>query len=44
VLRWAADIQEGIYDMLQMLVDLVATRLQYGDVPISMLEVLTLVS
>ena len=42
--RWGTDIQEGIYTMLQLLVDLVATRLQHQPVPVGLLGVLSTVS
>jgi ubiquitin carboxyl-terminal hydrolase 9/24 len=42
VLRWGREIQEGIYDMLQLFVDLVSTRLRYEPVPVELLNVLAL--
>ena len=42
--RWNAEIQEGIYAMLEMLVDLVATRLERDPVPCGLLATLALVS
>ena len=42
--RWGREIQDGIYDMLQLLIDLVATRVQHLPVPIDLLEILALVS
>ena len=42
--RWGPEIQEGIYNMLQLLIDLVATRIKYSPVPIGLLNVLSLVS
>jgi len=41
--RWGIDIQEGIFDMLQLLIDLIATRLRYEPVPVDMLHVLSMV-
>ena len=41
--RWGPEIQQGIYDMLQMLVDLVATRLNSPSVNIDLMRVLELV-
>lgn len=38
--RWNGEIQEGIFNMLQLFIDLVATRLQYLPVPINLLDVL----
>ena len=42
--RWNAEIQEGIYAMLEMLVDLVTTRLERDPVPCGLLNRLALVS
>ena len=42
--RWNTEIQEGIYTMLEMLVDLVATRLESDPVPSGLLATLSLVS
>lgn len=42
--RWGLEIHEGIYNMLQMVVDLVAARLKYKPIPIELLELLALVS
>ena len=45
--RWGPEIQEGIYHMAQLLVDLVATQLQHegpDGIPIDMLHVLAMVS
>jgi len=42
--RWNSEIQEGIYAMLEMLVDLVTTRLERDPVPCSLLATLALVS
>ena len=41
--RWGIDIQEGIFDMLQLLIDLIATRLRYEPVPVDLLHVLAMV-
>jgi len=41
--RWGIDIQEGIFDMLQLLIDLIATRLRYEPVPVDLLHVLSVV-
>ena len=41
--RWNTEIQEGINNMLQLLVDLVAARLLHMPVPISLMEVLVMV-
>ena len=42
--RWGSDILEGVYNMLQLLVDLVATRLLYKPVPIKLLGTLAQVN
>ena len=44
MLRWNSEIQEGIYAMLEMLVDLVTTRLEREPVPCGLLSTLALVS
>jgi hypothetical protein len=41
--RWQAEIQEGIYNMLELYIDLVITRLQHDPVPISLLNILATV-
>ncbi|KAL5016318.1 hypothetical protein ScPMuIL_005907 [Solemya velum] len=40
--RWNTEIQEGILNMLELLVDLVVARLQHLPVPFSLLETLTM--
>ncbi|XP_070563005.1 ubiquitin carboxyl-terminal hydrolase 24-like isoform X2 [Ptychodera flava] len=40
--RWGTDIQEGIYNMLQLLIDFIAARLKYDPAPIGLLGVLGL--
>ncbi|XP_033116308.1 ubiquitin carboxyl-terminal hydrolase 24-like [Anneissia japonica] len=42
VQRWGPEIQDGIYNMLQLLVTLIATRLQHQPVPTAMLQSLLL--
>ena len=42
--RWGPEIQEGIYDMVQLLVDLVAIRLQHEPIPLDLLHLLAMVS
>jgi ubiquitin carboxyl-terminal hydrolase 9/24 len=37
--RWNTEIQEGIFNMLQLLVDLVAVRLQHLPVPKGLMDV-----
>ncbi|EDO44319.1 predicted protein, partial [Nematostella vectensis] len=41
VMRWNPEIHDGIYDMVCLLIDLVATRLKYEPVPYGLLQVLT---
>ena len=41
--RWNAEIQEGIFNMSQLLIELVVARLQHEPVPIDLLNVLTMV-
>ena len=41
--RWGSEIQEGVYTMLQLLVDLVAARLHHNPVPLCLLDVLAMV-
>ena len=41
VRRWNSETQEGVYNMLQLFVDLAATRLKYDPVPIKLLTILT---
>ncbi|CAK8688756.1 unnamed protein product [Clavelina lepadiformis] len=40
VQRWPADVQDGIYDMLVLFIDLIVTRLKYDPLPLSMLNLL----
>ncbi|XP_065183511.1 ubiquitin carboxyl-terminal hydrolase 24-like [Sycon ciliatum] len=40
VQRWAKDIQEGIFDMTDLLMELVAARLKHGATPVNLLNVL----
>ena len=44
VRRWGPEIQDGVYHMLQLLIDLVATALQHDTVPVGLLNVLVMVS
>ena len=41
--RWNTEIQEGINNMLQLLMDLVAARLKHQPVPLGLMDVLTMV-
>ncbi|XP_046339329.2 ubiquitin carboxyl-terminal hydrolase 24-like isoform X2 [Haliotis rufescens] len=40
--KWGSEIQEGIFDMLLLLTDLVVARLQHDPVPVGLLEALNL--
>ena len=40
VRRWGPEIQEGIYNMLQLLVDLVTAALQHETIPVNLMYVL----
>ena len=42
--RWNTEIQEGINNMLQLLMDLVAARLKHQPVPQCLMDMLTMVS
>ncbi len=41
--RWQAEIQEGIFNMLELFIDLVVTRLQHDPVPTQLLTILAMV-
>lgn len=43
VKKWTADIHEGVFNMIQLFVDLVAERLKYAPIPTKLLESLCLV-
>ena len=43
VRRWGPEIQEGIYDMLQLFVELTAVRLRYEPVHCGLLHILAMV-
>jgi hypothetical protein len=43
VSNWAPDIQVGVFDMVELLVDLIAARLSYAPVPVKLLETLAVV-
>ncbi|CAF3468624.1 unnamed protein product, partial [Rotaria sp. Silwood2] len=40
--HWAVEIQLGVFDMVQLLVDLIAARLSYSPVPVQLLETLAI--
>ena len=41
--RWLSDVQEGIYDMLSLFIDLIVARLKHDPLPLSMLQILAMV-
>lgn len=41
--KWGTEIHEGIYNMLMLLVDLVAERVKQDPIPVGLLAVLTMV-
>jgi len=41
--RWAFDIQEGIYDMVELFVDLMAYRMKHEPIPTDLLQTLAMV-
>lgn len=43
VKKWTFDIHEGVFNMIQLFVDLVAERLKYAPIPMKLLEILCLV-
>jgi hypothetical protein len=43
VYAWPREIQSGVFDMIELLVDLVGTRLHYTPVPITLLDTLAIV-
>ena len=42
--RWALDIQEGIYEMVDLFIDLIVARLDTEPVPVGLLNILAMVS
>ncbi|CAF0751200.1 unnamed protein product [Adineta ricciae] len=40
--NWAVEIQLGVFDMVELLVDLIAARLSYPPVPVKLLETLAI--
>lgn len=42
--RWNGEIQEGIFVMLQLFIDLVAARLAFDPVPLKLMDILAVVS
>ena len=43
VFRWDQSIMDGIYDMLRILMELVAERLKQAPIPVVLLDVLAMV-
>lgn len=41
--KWGTEIHEGIYNMLMLLVELVAERVKQDPVPVNLMAVLTMV-
>ena len=41
--RWGSDIQEGVFDMMELMVDFVGARMAYEPVPVDLLDTLALV-
>lgn len=41
--KWGTEIHEGIYNMLMLLVDLVAERVKQDPIPTGLMGVLTMV-
>lgn len=39
--NWGVDIQRGVFDMCELLIDLIAARLSYPPVPVQLLETLS---
>lgn len=40
--NWAVEIQNGVFDMVNLLVDLIAARLSYSPIPVRLLETLAI--
>lgn len=36
--NWGVEVQSGVFDMVELLVDLIAARLSYSPVPVQLLE------
>ncbi|CAF4573224.1 unnamed protein product [Rotaria sp. Silwood1] len=41
--NWAFEIQSGVFEMVELLIDLIAARLSYSPVPVKLLETLSIV-
>jgi len=40
--NWGVEVQLGVFDMVELLIDLIAARLSYFPVPVQLLETLTI--
>ena len=40
--NWGVEVQSGVFDMVQLLIDLIAARLSFSPVPIQLLETLSI--
>jgi hypothetical protein len=40
--NWGLEVQSGVFDMVELLVDLIAARLSYSPVPVQLLETLAI--
>lgn len=40
--NWGVDVQLGVFDMVELLIDLIAARLSYPPVPVQLLETLAI--
>lgn len=40
--NWVVDVQLGVFDMVELLIDLMAARLTYSPVPVQLLETLAI--
>ncbi len=40
--NWGVEVQIGVFDMVELLVDLIAARLSYSPVPVQLLETLAI--
>jgi len=40
--NWGVEVQNGVFDMVELLIDLIAARLSYSPVPVELLETLAI--
>jgi ubiquitin carboxyl-terminal hydrolase 9/24 len=40
--NWGVEVQLGVFDMVELLIDLIAARLSYSPVPVQLLETLAI--